>query len=501
MSELFPVKPHIAARSHLSSRDEYDRLYRLSLDNPDWFWSEQAKAISWFHPFQVVFDADYDEVDFAWYSAGRLNASFNCVDRHLEDIGDRTAIIWAQDEPGAYQHISYRELKHNVGRVANVLHSHGIRRGDRVCIYMGMMPELVYTMLACARIGAVHTVVFGGFSSEALRDRIVDARCRIVVTANEGLRGGKHIPLKQTVDRAVEGMSMVETVLVARRTDREVPMIAGRDFWLDEEGRKQRSTCTNEWMGAEDPLFILSRRAAPASPRASCIRRAATWSTRPSPTRWSWLSPGRHLLLRRRRRLDHRPHVHRLRPAGERARTTVIFESTPTYPDPGRYWRIVDDLGVNIFYTSPTALRDIAQGGARVGEAVPSRLASGARERGPAHQPRDLALVSRRCGREPLRRRGHVVADGDRGHPHHTPAGCHPDEAWLGHPAVLRGQAVDLGYGRREDPGGQRRERSPVPGDAMAGTGRTVWGDHHRSGDLLHPVPGALLPHRRWCPA
>ena len=141
MSDLYPVKPHVAARSHLNSRAEYDRLYRLSLDNPEWFWAEQAKALSWFHPWQTVFDADYDEVDFAWFSAGRLNASFNCVDRHLETLGDRTAIIWAQDEPGAYRHISYRELKHNVCRVANVLLSHGIRRGDRVCIYMSMMPE------------------------------------------------------------------------------------------------------------------------------------------------------------------------------------------------------------------------------------------------------------------------------------------------------------------------------------------------------------------------
>ena len=170
--------------------EEYKRLYRLSLDNPEWFWGEQAKALTWYHPWQRVFDADYDEVDFAWFSGGRLNASFNCIDRHLDTRGDQTAIIWAQDEPGAYTHITYRELKHHVCRVANVLLHHGVRKGDRVCIYMTMMPELVYTMLACARIGAVHSVVFGGFSAESLRDRIVDAHCKVVVTANEGLRGG-----------------------------------------------------------------------------------------------------------------------------------------------------------------------------------------------------------------------------------------------------------------------------------------------------------------------
>ena len=363
MSDLYPVKPDVAARSHVKSLAEYERLYRLSLDNPDWFWGEQAKAISWFHPWQNVFDADYDEVDFAWFSAGRLNASFNCVDRHLETLGDRTAIIWAQDEVGAYRHISYRELKHNVCRVANVLLAHGIKRGDRVCIYMGMMPELVYSMLACARIGAVHSVVFGGFSAESLRDRIVDARCRMVVTANEGLRGGKRIPLKKTVDKAVEGMSLVETVLVARRTDHEVPMQAGRDHWLDEECKKQRSTCTNEWMGAEDPLFILYTSGSTGKPKGllhttggylvyAAYTHKMIFDYHPGDVFFcaadvGWITGHSYIVYG---------------PLANGA-TTVLFESTPVYPDAGRYWRIVDDLGVNIFYTAPTALRALAQGG------------------------------------------------------------------------------------------------------------------------------------------
>ncbi|HKI83882.1 MAG TPA: AMP-binding protein, partial [Candidatus Krumholzibacteria bacterium] len=204
MSEVYPVKEHIRNSAHIQSMDEYERLYRLSLDNPQWFWSEQAKLLDWFHPWNTVFDADYDEVDFAWFSGGRLNACYNCVDRHLEKKGDQTAMIWASDEAGTYRHITYRELKHEVCRIANVLKAHGVKKGDRVCMYMPMIPELAFSMLACARIGAVHSVVFGGFSAEALRDRIVDARAKIVITANEGLRGGKHIPLKKICDRAIE---------------------------------------------------------------------------------------------------------------------------------------------------------------------------------------------------------------------------------------------------------------------------------------------------------
>jgi acetyl-CoA synthetase len=363
LSDLYPVKPHIAERAHVKSMAEYQRLYRLSIDNPEWFWAEQAKAISWFHPFQSVFDADYEEVDFAWFSAGRLNASFNCVDRHLEQRGDQAAIIWAKDEPGEYQFISYRELKHHVCRVANVLLAHGVRRGDRVCIYMGMMPELTYTMLACARIGAVHSVVFGGFSAESLRDRILDARCKMVVTANEGLRGGRKIPLKKTVDKAVEGLSVVETVLVARRTDAETAMQSGRDHWLDEECRRQRSTCTNEWMGSEDPLFILYTSGSTGKPKG-LMHTTGGYLTYAAYT---------HKMV-----FDYQPgdvymcaadvgwvtgHSYIVYGPLANGATSVMFESTPVYPDASRYWRIVDDLGVNIFYTAPTALRALAQAG------------------------------------------------------------------------------------------------------------------------------------------
>ena len=361
--DLYPVKPEIAERAHIRSMEEYQRLYRLSLDNPEWFWGEQAKALTWFHPWQSVFDADYKEVDFSWFLGGRINASFNCIDRHLATHGDRTALIWAQDEPGVYTHITYRELKHHVCRVANVLLHHGVKKGDRVCLYMTMMPELVYTMLACARIGAVHSVVFGGFSAEALRDRIVDAKCHVVVTANEGLRGGKRVPLKKTVDRAIEGMSMVETVLVARRTDGDVPMEAGRDLWLDEETARQRSTCTNEWMGSEDPQFILYTSGSTGKPKG-LLHTTGGYLTYAAFT---------HKMV-----FDYHPgdiyfcaadigwvtgHSYIVYGPLANGATSVIFESTPLYPDAGRYWQIVDDLGVNILYTAPTALRALAQAG------------------------------------------------------------------------------------------------------------------------------------------
>jgi len=361
--DVYPVKPHIAERAYIRSMEEYQRLYRLSLDNPEWFWGEQAKTLTWFHPWQSVLDSDYEEVDFAWYSGGRLNASFNCIDRHLPELGDRTAIIWVEDEPGAYRHISYRELKHNVCRVANVLLSHGVRKGDRVCVYLTMIPELVFTMLACARIGAVHSVVFGGFSADSLRDRILDAKCKVVVTANEGLRGGKKVPLKKTVDKAVEGMSLVETVLVARRTGSDVEMRTGRDYWLDEECHKQRSTCTNAWMGAEDPLFVLYTSGSTGKPKGLMHTTGG----------YLVFAAFTHRLI-----FDYHPgdiyfcaadigwvtgHSYIVYGPLANGATTVVFESTPLYPDPGRYWRVVDDLGVNVLYTAPTALRALAQAG------------------------------------------------------------------------------------------------------------------------------------------
>jgi len=361
--EVFGPNPDVAATSHVGSLEEYQRLYRLSLDDPETFWAKQAEQIDWFVPPRTIMDSDYENVDFSWYSGGRLNACHNCVDRHLNERGDQTAIIWAKDEPGEYEHITYRQLKHEVAKVANVLKAHGVRKGDRVAIYMPMIPELAYTMLACARLGAIHSIIFGGFSADAIRDRVLDARCKLVVTANEGLRGGRKIKLKETVDRAVEGLDMVETVLVARRTDTETKMKAGRDFWLDEECRKQRSTCTVEWMGAEDPLFILYTSGSTGQPKGvmhttggymvyASMTHRMVFNYQPGEVYFcaadiGWITGHSYIIYG---------------PLANGA-TTVMFESIPTYPDAGRYWQIVDDLKVNIFYTAPTAIRAIARAG------------------------------------------------------------------------------------------------------------------------------------------
>ncbi|HEY0092675.1 MAG TPA: acetate--CoA ligase, partial [Archangium sp.] len=357
-----PKEP-ITARARVKSLEEYNRLYRQSLEDPSAFWGEQAKRLEWFHPPANVLDVDMEEVDFSWYGGGKLNACHNAVDRHLHTQPDKTAIIWAANEPGQYQRISFRELKHQVARVANVLKAHGVRKGDRVCIYMPMTPAVAYTMLACARIGAVHSVVFAGFSAESLRDRILDSGARIVVTANEAPRGPKAVALKSIVDQALEGLTQVETVLVSRRTDKAVPMKPGRDKVLEDEMAKHRSTCPVEWMSSEDPLFILYTSGSTGKPKGvmhttagylvyAAMTHEYVFDIRPEDVFFcsadvGWITGHSYLI--------YGPLVNGV--------TTVMFESTPMYPDASRMWQVVDDLKATILYTSPTALRALIREG------------------------------------------------------------------------------------------------------------------------------------------
>jgi acetyl-CoA synthetase len=357
------VKPNIAQGARVGSREEYDELYRRSIESPDDFWREQSERITWSQKPETISRADFDTHQFSWFGGGKLNACYNCVDRHLEERGDKTALLWAKDEAGEYEHISYRQLHAKVSRFANVLKAHGVKPGDRVAIYVGMMPELAAAMLACARIGAVHSVVFGGFSAEALRDRCVDAGSRVVITANEGLRGGRPIPLKATVDAALEGLDFIDAVIVARRTDTEVPMVEGRDFWLEDEMAKVEADCPVEEVDAEAPLFVLYTSGSTGKPKG-VMHTTGGYMVYASLTHelvfdlheddvyacvadCGWITGHTYIVYG---------------PLANGA-TTVMFESTPNYPDAGRYWQMVDDLGITILYTAPTAIRAIAREG------------------------------------------------------------------------------------------------------------------------------------------
>jgi acetyl-CoA synthetase len=349
----------------VNTLDEYKALYRLSLDDPERFWASEAECIHWFQGFTQVCDVDMRAASFSWFVNGKLNASYNCVDRHAHRTPDKVAIRWVGNTPGERRDISYRELSHEVGRFANMLKTHGVRRGDRVCIYMPMIPEAAYAMLACARIGAVHSVVFAGFSPEALRDRVLDADCRVVITADEAPRGGKLVPLKHMVDLAVDACPHVTSVLVARRTRADVPMRAGRDHFLDDALARERPSCPAEWLDSEDPFFILYTSGSTGKPKgvlhtlggylvqtASSYRRI--FDARADDVHFAtadigWITGHSYVIYG---------------PLANGA-TIVMFEGVPTWPDPSRLWQVVDETQATVLYTAPTALRALIQAGDR----------------------------------------------------------------------------------------------------------------------------------------
>ncbi|MEX0430790.1 acetate--CoA ligase [Spiribacter insolitus] len=355
----YPVPPETAEHA-LLTRAEYDRMYRQSLDDPDTFWSEQAEQfITWFRKWDRVSNNDLGKGQIRWFEGARLNVSYNCLDRHLETHGDRNAIIWEGDEPGNTRHITYRELHEEVCRLANVLKDRGVSRGDRVSIYMPMIPEAVVAMLACTRIGAVHSIVFGGFSPHALRDRIEDADCRTVITADQGLRSGKPVPLKENVEKAIDGLDTVHTVVTVRHTGNEVSWNPDRDIWYQESLAEASPVCEPEEMDAEDPLFILYTSGSTGKPKG-VLHTTGGYLLQASMTfkyvfdyhdgevYWctadvGWVTGHSYIVYG---------------PLSNAA-TSLVFEGVPTYPDAGRFWQVIDDHNVNIFYTAPTAIRSL----------------------------------------------------------------------------------------------------------------------------------------------
>ncbi|QVM97472.1 acetate--CoA ligase [Pseudomonas sp. SORT22] len=358
----FPQADAVSKAAQLSQAD-YQRLYRQSIDDPDTFWCEQAKALDWIKPWSQVQQSDMKTGQAAWFKGAQLNVSYNCIDRHLATRGDRPAIIREGDNPADSSVITYRELHQQVCRLANVLKQRGVRKGDRVCIYMPMVPEAAYAMLACSRIGAIHSVVFGGFSPDALRDRILDADCRTLITADEGVRGGKSVALKHNVDKALLSCPDVSTVVVIKRTGGKIDCSEGRDLWYHEAIKQVSDNCPPEPMDAEDPLFILYTSGSTGKPKGVLhttagylLQAALTFKTvfdyREGEVFWctadvGWVTGHSYIVYG---------------PLANGA-ITLMFEGVPNYPDASRFWQVVDKHQVNIFYTAPTALRALMREG------------------------------------------------------------------------------------------------------------------------------------------
>ncbi len=364
-NEVYQPPVEAANGAMVASVVQYRELYNRSMSDPDGFWREMAdKYINWMAPFGKVREEDLSKGHIAWFLDGKLNVSANCLDRHLAGNGEKTAILWEGDEPGDNRRISYRELHEKVCKLANALKSRGIKKGDRVAIYMGMVPELAVAMLACARIGAIHSVIFGGFSARSIRDRVDDSACRAIITQDEGKRGGRTVPLKENVDEALgEPGHTVEFAIVYRHTGANVHMEPGRDFSWNDAVESESPDCDPEPMDAEDPLFILYTSGSTGKPKGVVHTQAGYLLWVMVTHRYvfdlrdddiyccaadvGWITGHSYIVYG---------------PLGNGA-TSVMFESIPSYPDSGRYWDMVDRLGITTLYTAPTAIRALMRDG------------------------------------------------------------------------------------------------------------------------------------------
>ncbi|MFC1796169.1 acetate--CoA ligase, partial [Pseudomonadota bacterium] len=367
MEKIYPINSEIEANAWIDGA-KYEAMYRQSIDDNEGFWAEQGQRVDWIKPFSKVKDVSFNREDLhvRWYEDGTLNVCANCIDRHLEDKADQVAIIWEGDDPANDRKITYRELYEAVCRFANVLKAQGVQKGDRVTLYLPMIPEAAYAMLACARIGAVHSVVFGGFSPDALAGRIIDCQSRIVITADEGLRGGKKVPLKANVDAAarINGVpGLLDKVVVVRNTGSEVHWDDSRDCWLHEQWDEVPAECPPEEMNAEDPLFILYTSGSTGQPKGvlhtsggylvyAAMTHQYVFDYHPGDIYWctadvGWVTGHSYIVYG---------------PLANGA-TTLMFEGVPNYPDSSRFWQVCDKHQVNICYTAPTAIRALMRDG------------------------------------------------------------------------------------------------------------------------------------------
>jgi len=361
--KIYNVIANFADQS-LLNESQYQSMYKRSLEDSDGFWAEQAEQlIDWYKPWKKVSDCDFNTAKIRWFEGASLNVSYNCIDRHLEKRANQTAIIWESDNPEVDKSITYQELYEHVCKLSNVLKNRGVKKGDRVCIYMPMIPEAAYAMLACTRIGAVHSVVFGGFSPESLKDRILDSDCQTVITADEGIRGGKTVPLKANTDKALESCPNVHTVLTIQHSSGDINWHAERDIWYHEAIENISAECSPEKMDAEDPLFILYTSGSTGKPKGvlhttggyllyAAITHKYIFDYHDGDIYWctadvGWVTGHSYIVYG---------------PLANGA-ITLMFEGIPTYPNASRFWNVIDKHKVNIFYTAPTALRALMRDG------------------------------------------------------------------------------------------------------------------------------------------
>jgi len=361
---IFKVKKKWAKDAYVD-KDQYEKKYKLSIKDNDGFWKREGKRIDWIKPYKKIKNVKYSKTDvkIKWYYDGTLNASKNCIDRHLKNKKNKTAIIWVGDDPKDSKQISYGELHKNVCKTANGLKELGIKKGDRVTIYLTMIPELAYTMLACARIGAIHSIIFGGFSADSIAGRINDCQSDYIITADEGLRGGKIIPLKKIVDEALLNCPNVKKCVVVKRTGNEINWVSDRDVWFDQITRNASKDCEPEEMSAEDPLFILYTSGSTGKPKGvlhttggymvyASMTHQYIFDYKKNDIYWcsadiGWITGHSYIIYG---------------PLANGA-TTIMYEGIPNYPDTSRWWQIIDKYKVNIFYTAPTALRALMREG------------------------------------------------------------------------------------------------------------------------------------------